>query len=102
MRGGLKGIYMFKLSKDYASNGVRLEQGRYSQEELIKLYGSKETFSFCLTCTDLGDYLKKVDNSAEELEEKAIAQSPENKAISHAPENKVRSFNFNSFMKRKK
>lgn len=78
---------MFKLSEDYTGNGVSLKKGEYSQEELIKLYGSEDTFNFCFTCTDLGEYLKE-ENFAKVIEEKAIVQVPENKAILSAPENK--------------
>jgi len=77
---------MFKLSKDYQGNGVILEKGEYSEEKLINLYGSKDRFNFCLTCTDLKDFLKK---EVEEVEEKAISHAPENKAIFNTPENKA-------------
>ena len=73
---------MFKLLNDYSENGILLKAGEYSREELIELYGSKETFEFCLNCTSLRDVL--IENKEEKMDKRII----ENKAILGGFENK--------------
>jgi hypothetical protein len=79
---------MFKLEKDFSENGITLKAGEYSQEKLIKIYGSKETFNFCITCTSLKDALLEVKDKKEEVVEKMDKRVIENKAILDGFENK--------------
>jgi hypothetical protein len=50
---------MFELIKDFNENGIALKAGKYSKEDLIKLYGGQDKFNYCFTCTSLKNALKE-------------------------------------------
>lgn len=73
---------MFKLSADYKENGIDLKAGKYSKEQLIKLYGSEDSFNFCLKCTSLGKVLVEVKEGKSDkrvIENKAVLNGFQNK-----------------------
>ena len=51
---------MFELEKDFNENGFNLKAGKYSREQLIKLYCGEDKFNFCFTCTSLKNVLKEI------------------------------------------
>lgn len=61
---------MFKLTKNYDGNRVKLEAREYSKEELVKLYGSEKTFNYCLKCTSLKDALVEIKEEPQSIKEK--------------------------------
>lgn len=51
---------MFKLIKHFNENGINLKAGKYSREQLAKLYGGEDRFNFCFTCTSLKNALIEI------------------------------------------
>ena len=60
---------MFELIRDFNENGIALKAGKYSKEDLIKLYGGEDKFNYCFTCTSLKNALKEVDGKVVEKTE---------------------------------
>jgi aspartokinase len=68
---------IYKLLEDYSGNGIDLKKGVYTHEELVKLYETEEKLHFCLTCTNLKEYLELVDT--QEVQEVIIPAATEEK-----------------------
>ena len=67
---------MFELAKDFNENGIALKAGKYSKEDLIKLYGGKDKFNFCFTCTSLKNALKESKEEIIEETQEATIEIP--------------------------
>lgn len=74
---------MFELEKDFNENGINLKAGKYSKEDLIKLYGGEDKFNFCFTCTSLKNALK--ETKQEITEEVVEAETPIEEVVEFAP-----------------
>ena len=65
---------MFELEKNFNENGINLKAGKYSKEDLIKLYGGEDKFNYCFTCTSLKQSLKELDNKTNKEDVKPIEE----------------------------